>query len=273
MHEADPYGHLRLNNRDIPLESLARMTGSPLKELRQYIDELEESGVFSRTDMGTIYSRRMVRDEELRVKRGTCGHLSLQNPAVPQRKDRGKDRAKDTLPPSIGPPIVGSPSSSSSSSSSLSLSSDSEKKEIHMPPAVDFEEFWNLYPMRNGKRLGKPAALKKWARLNRHERQQVLMAVRHYATSWMVTDGIGIKDPHRWLGNGKKDEPWREWLEPEQASLGKNHAPLTCSKRIQSAGDRFLRECGQPANPQSRTTEPRCTEHLVMAQQPRVAIC
>src|SRR5215813_4234440 len=65
MHEAEPYGHLRLNGRDLGPEALARMVGSPLKKVRQYLDELEAAGVYSRTDTGTIFSRRMVRDEEI----------------------------------------------------------------------------------------------------------------------------------------------------------------------------------------------------------------
>ena len=263
MHEAEPYGHLRLNSRDIPLESLARMTGVPLKEFRPYLNELEATGVFSRTETGTIFSRRMVRDEELRIKRGTFGHLSLQNHAVPQRKDRAKDTIKDTLPPSIGQSIGGSPSSSSSSS-------DSEKKEIHVPPAVEFEKFWGLYPMRNGKRLGKLEALRKWNRLSVQDRQEVLIAVLHYAHSKTVSDGIGIKDPHRWLGNGKKDKPWEEWIEPEHVQPSNGHGrSLTCTKRVQGPGDTFLRPCGQPASPESRQTEPRCSEHLSSASKPK----
>ena len=44
------------------------------------------------------------------------------------------------------------------------------------------------------------------------------------------------------------------------------HAPSrTCTKRIQKPGDRFLSDCGQPASQESRSTEPRCAEHLTPA--------
>jgi uncharacterized protein YdaU (DUF1376 family) len=47
------------------------------------------------------------------------------------------------------------------------------------------------------------------------------------------------------------------------AITSNGHAkPLTCTKRIQVNGDRFLHECGQPASSQSRPNEPRCSEHL-----------
>jgi hypothetical protein len=116
MHESEPYGHLRLNGRDISPEILSRMIGSSLKDLQRYLGELEAAGVFSRTESGTIFSRRMVKDEEIRIKRAEGGCRSLENPAVPRKKDGAKDILKDTLPHSMGASIGGAPSSSSSSS-------------------------------------------------------------------------------------------------------------------------------------------------------------
>ena len=109
------------------------------------------------------------------------------------------------------------PSPNPSPQPSPTQEQEQEQKQ-EMPPAVDrmFEDFWNLYPMRNGKRLGKAEALKKWKTLNAQDRNQVLLAVQHYAKSELVLKNIGIKDPHRWLRNGKDDEPWRDWIEPEQ---------------------------------------------------------
>lgn len=151
---------------------------------------------------------------------------------------------------------------------------DDDKKSPSRPVDHEFEEFWNLYPPRNGKRVGKPEALEKFKRLKPDDRLIVLQAVRHYATSELVQNGIGIKDPHRWLRlgkdkNGKANEPWRDWIEPEQSTkkLTNGHGPATCAKRIQGGDDRFLRPCGQPVSPASRPTEPRCTEHLTGATQ------
>lgn len=92
-----------------------------------------------------------------------------------------------------------------------------EPEENNMPPAVDvfFEEFWGLYPERNAKKLEKPRARRKFAQLTPEDQQAVLVAVRHYGSSELVRKGIGIKDPHRWLCNGKGDEPWRDWITPE----------------------------------------------------------
>lgn len=137
----------------------------------------------------------------------------------------------------------------------------------------EFEKFWTHYPMRNGKRIGRPEAVQKWNRLKADDRKLVLIAVQHYASSKNVLAEIGIKDPHRWLRNGKDDEPWREWIEPEQPSTLNGHASaLTCSKRVQKG--QFLKACGAPVDPHSRPTEPRCTEHLTANHSPQeVAAC
>lgn len=96
-----------------------------------------------------------------------------------------------------------------------------QEQKQNMPPAVDdeFEEFWTIIPMRNGKRLGRPEARLKWERLKPDDRKLVLIAVRNYAKSKQVAEGFGIKDPHRFLKNGKNSEPWRDWLEPDQPSV------------------------------------------------------
>ncbi len=59
--------------------------------------------MFSRTDGGVIYSRRMVRDERVREARAKGGPKSLENQNVPRPKDGGKDGRKDTLPPPLDP--------------------------------------------------------------------------------------------------------------------------------------------------------------------------
>jgi len=135
MHQGEPYGFLVLpttseqkdpgkdTGKDIlyPVlpPVLARMVGASLQETEALLGELEAVGVFSRTPEGVIFSRRMVRDEELRQTRATGGFKSLNNPKVPKPKadkDSPKDHQKDTFGVSLPPSFGGSPSSSSSSS-------------------------------------------------------------------------------------------------------------------------------------------------------------
>ncbi len=90
----------------------------------------------------------------------------------------------------------------------LALVSDSVS-----PPATDlgFEAFWESYPKRNGKKLGKAEAEAVWKRLSRGQRQAAAMGAQHYAEA--VDAGLFLaKDAHRWL----KGSCWQEWQERAQ---------------------------------------------------------
>lgn len=82
MHDGEPYGHLSASP-----ELMLRVAGIPASIYAALVDELERKGVFSRTDAGVIYSRRMVRDEARRIagsingKRGG-GNPSLKDPYI-----------------------------------------------------------------------------------------------------------------------------------------------------------------------------------------------
>lgn len=104
MHQGSDYGHLEVNHKVILPPNLARMVGSTLPEVEGWLHELEMAGVFSKSEGGTIYSRRMIRDEKIRESRASGGILG-GNPAL----------KKVNLPPNLPP----TPSSSSSSSSSI----------------------------------------------------------------------------------------------------------------------------------------------------------
>ena len=84
---------------------------------------------------------------------------------------------------------------------------------------MEFEAFWGLAPPRNGKLLGELEASQKFLRLSAEDRPRVLIAVKHYAESTQVKEGIGIMDPHRFLQNSNGAEPWREWIEPETKAV------------------------------------------------------
>jgi hypothetical protein len=62
MHEATPYGHLLMSGKPVTVQQLANMAGCGKAECSRALAELEGASVFSRTDDGTIFSRRMVRD-------------------------------------------------------------------------------------------------------------------------------------------------------------------------------------------------------------------
>lgn len=62
MHDAEPAGSLLLNGKPVTVRQIAAIVGASAKETESLIAELEEAGVFSRDEDGTIYSRRMRRD-------------------------------------------------------------------------------------------------------------------------------------------------------------------------------------------------------------------
>lgn len=113
MHECSPYGHLYAGPVPMSLAQLGRLVGESEKTIRALVDELELSGVFSRSDQGAIYSRRMVKDERIRNIRAQAGKLG-GNPDLLGKKVNQADNHIPKQSSNQEP----TPSSSSSSSSS-----------------------------------------------------------------------------------------------------------------------------------------------------------
>jgi hypothetical protein len=80
-----------------------------------------------------------------------------------------------------------------------------------------FERFWDAYPKRNGKRVGKAKTKILWMRMSPDEHMAAWKGVRNYARSDWIP-----KDPERWL----RDRCWEDWQEPAQPSTnGRRQAP------------------------------------------------
>src|SRR5260363_114605 len=125
MHECEPYGYLSINGHAMNAAQLARLVGESEKAIKGLLGELENAGVFSRTETSCIYSRRMVNDERIRTVRAESGKLG-GNPDLLKQKHKQKstkatedDQAKANQSFKQKP----TPSSSSSSSSSTSVNS------------------------------------------------------------------------------------------------------------------------------------------------------
>lgn len=118
-HESDRYGYLSVNGRPMGLPQLARMVGESPATLTKLMSELESAAVFSREDDGTIYSRRMIKDERIRNVRAAAG------------KKGGNPNLVGDL---VKQNVKQSPTPSSSSSSS---SSKAEEAKASLSPAGD----------------------------------------------------------------------------------------------------------------------------------------
>ena len=137
MHEGNPYGHLKVGDKVILPPNLARMVGETLEVVQGWLDELQEAGVYDLAEDGAIYSRRMIRDENLRKIRAEGGKLG-GNPALTKaEKDNGKVNLEDKQKPT--------PSSSSSSSSSNTSNKGANAPATTTLPPCPQEELIRLY--------------------------------------------------------------------------------------------------------------------------------
>ncbi len=86
-HAAEPYGHMLVNGKPVTPRQLAVLVGSNAKEIEGLLAELEEAGVFSRTEAGVIYSRRMVRDKAASDAGAAAGKQG-GNPALKGKRSK-----------------------------------------------------------------------------------------------------------------------------------------------------------------------------------------
>lgn len=126
MHEGSPYGYLKVSDKVILPSNLARMVGESLEVVEVWLQELKEAGVYD-IDNGAIYSRRMIRDEELRQKRAEGGKLG-GNPNLKVNHEVILEDKQKTTP-------------SSSSTSSPSKKKDSATS-VACPPDVE-QQIWD----------------------------------------------------------------------------------------------------------------------------------
>ena len=177
MHEGNPYGHLKVGDKVIHANNLARMVGETLEVVEGWLKELQQAGVFDLTSDSVICSRRMIRDENLRQIRASGGKLG-GNPAL---MEKGKVNHKVIEEDKQNP----TPSSSSSSSSPESrkqsrgtrLPADwvptedqiafckAERPDLNPTAVADrFRDFWIAQPGSKGVKLDWDATWRNWVR-------------------------------------------------------------------------------------------------------------
>lgn len=122
----DPIGYVAVNGEALTPDDVARLCGTSSAEASTLISELERNGVFSRNGKGIIYSRRMVRDAKAHAESMKYGRRG-GNPALN--------------------PTLNAPDNPNLASSSLASQGKEEA----------FEEFWKVYPRREGANPKAPA--------------------------------------------------------------------------------------------------------------------
>lgn len=147
MHQAKPYGYLVLNGNSIESAQLARMVGASQKETVRWLSELKAAGTYSVDSNGQMYSRRMVRDEDLRNRRADGGRLG-GNPALVGGKVNHDLNLEPTPSSSLSSSSSPSGTNPSAASGKISLSAagswegvSDDKRQVWTKayPAVDLD--------------------------------------------------------------------------------------------------------------------------------------
>ena len=89
MHKAEPYGHLLVRGKAPDFNELADIASCTLREVKYSIEELLKTGALSQSPEGVIYSRRMVRDAERRLKQAEFGKRGGQLRAGAMQSNQG----------------------------------------------------------------------------------------------------------------------------------------------------------------------------------------
>lgn len=109
MHDSTPYGELRVAGKPMGEEMAASLCGKPPTIYRRALQELMDAGVPSVREDGTIYSRRMVKDEaerqaaaeRMRNSRRTSAQQT-RNTAATSAQLEDEDEDEDSLSSGLG---------------------------------------------------------------------------------------------------------------------------------------------------------------------------
>ena len=176
-HKSDRYGYLELNGSPMPPETIARRCGCASAEYESLLSELIEAGVPSISSTGLVYSRRMVRDANLREKRRKAG--SLGGRASPSKHQANIEQNTE-------------------------VEDEDEVGSL-------FEEFWQAFP--RGRKQSKPRAREAFVNaLAKADAPTIIAAAKAYAAS-DVGRGQYVKMPSTWLNQecwNDDREAWRD---------------------------------------------------------------
>jgi hypothetical protein len=197
--QSDPIGYLTVKKVPLSVNDIARMCGGSEPEVRALITELEGNGVLSRDRNGTIYSRRMTRDDKkarTAQKNGKLGgNPTLRNNTVISASDNHQDKCE--VKPQI--PLA-----------------TSQKKTL-LAYDEKFEEAWQGYPRRDGGNPKAPAAKRFLSAVKAGADPQIIIdGVKRYA----IAEARNVGTPYipqmvKWLG----DQRWLDYGPGQSAAV------------------------------------------------------
>ena len=182
MHEGTPYGYLKVGEKVILPSNLARMVGETLEQVEGWLDELKQANVFDIEPNGTIVSRRMVRDEEVRAARASGGKLG-GNPLLLSKKVNHEVKHE----------VADEDKQNTTPSSSLSSSSSASKvrhQAIACPPDVDQQVWVDWVQLRKTKRATVTQTVIDGAR---KEAEKAGMSLSEFLAVWCRRGSQGLE--------------------------------------------------------------------------------
>ncbi|WP_052750051.1 hypothetical protein [Gluconobacter oxydans] len=228
MADANPVGRLLVNGRTPNMRQLAAVLGCSEKDANKLVAELEENGVFSRSDDGTIYSRRMVRDKVISDEASANGKKGGNPQIKPKKSSKVKPEEDEGLTPSLNqgstPPLKHQEAEAEADTERKNSLRELESASDDAAP----EPKPKSSRAKRGKRI--PAdwypspELQAFARKNGVDPDHVAEKFRDY---WLGVSGErGIKLD--W------DATWRNWVRND-SSLGPTRRPAPSSDRPRTA--------------------------------------
>lgn len=187
---------------------LARIAGCGIKKFQKGWTTIKFKFILN--DEGLLINKRL---EDVRKGQEKYRESQVESGRIGAER-RWKDHIKKDSKPITDP--ITDPNSEKIALQSSSSSSLKDLKNIYV---IKFEEFWNLYPKRNGKIIGRKECLGYCKKYTSEEWDKIIQGTTNYAKSKQVAEGYA-KDPIRFL----KKELWNDWLEPEQADQQTGHA-------------------------------------------------
>jgi len=216
MQKSEPVGHLLVNGKSPSTRGLATLCGATEREVTRGLAELESAGVFSRLDDGTIFSRRMVRDEkraaEAKEIGARGGNPALRQGVNPRDKatDNGGDKAQRL---------------------EARNQKESNARDARLSDEV-IDRIWSEAPSKARERSSKAdvrrtlaAALKRGA-----DFEEISRALKAYWQSEDASkaDGAYAKGIHRMI----EGDRWRDWASDRPASHKPADEPINWAMRM-----------------------------------------
>ena len=184
MHGGTPYGHLTIKGHAPNAKQIASLAGMTTeKEVVALLRELEDAGVFNRTDEGVIFCRRMIRDNAARIAGKATGSLG-GNPvlkgfnAIPDNEEGNGQDQPPPLTEGVNPPRKPREEREKEREDTPPppASGGERSKAVRDDPA--FTAFWSAYPRKEDK----GHARKAWAAaIRKAEPQAIVEAVQRHA--------------------------------------------------------------------------------------------